>query len=446
MLTKYQRIWEGSSLTTPANGVIVFYPLNDGVIKQIWLRVQNPVTHPLRWAIYYGEGHVYVTDFRIEIGEVLSGATLPDGFTVEMFQYLRLDLIETNGGIANIPVVIEYAIEEEIDISYNDLQDVPTSFPSAWDDVTGKPSTFPPSTHNHDDRYFTETESDARFAALSHNHDSRYYTETEIDSQASNYELLVNKNAVGGYAGLDGSGKVAAAQLPSYVDDVIEVANFAALPLSGETGKIYITVNNSKEYRWSGSVYVELVPSPGSTDAVPEGSTNKYFTEARVRTTPLTGLSLVSDADILSTDTVLEALGKLQAQLDGGSSGEVAWQIADQSFSATLDENSYRTVNTNISAFDNVTLVIPDAATQPITAGVFELAFWQAGTTFIFIDLPSNTKISLPNRTTTSPIRVSSLFGFTSSNIGFYLKIRYIGLVGEYHEWVAESLVGDVET
>ena len=32
-----------------------------------------------------------------------------------------------------------------------------------WNDVTGKPSTFTPSAHNHDDRYYTETESDARF-------------------------------------------------------------------------------------------------------------------------------------------------------------------------------------------------------------------------------------------------------------------------------------------
>jgi hypothetical protein len=32
-----------------------------------------------------------------------------------------------------------------------------------WANVQNKPSTFPPSTHNHDDRYFTETESDSRF-------------------------------------------------------------------------------------------------------------------------------------------------------------------------------------------------------------------------------------------------------------------------------------------
>jgi hypothetical protein len=54
------------------------------------------------------------------------------------------------------------------------------------------------------------------------------------------------------------NGKVPANQLPSFVDDVIEVANFAALPTVGETGKIYITLDNNKIYRWSGSVYIEI--------------------------------------------------------------------------------------------------------------------------------------------------------------------------------------------
>lgn len=86
------------------------------------------------------------------------------------------------------------------------------------------------------------------------------------------------------------AGKIPSAQLPSFVDDVIEVANFAALPATGETGKIYVlltpnTVNGSNvsEYRWGGSVYVPIVSSPGTTDAVAEGTTNLYFTAGRVR-------------------------------------------------------------------------------------------------------------------------------------------------------------------
>jgi hypothetical protein len=56
-------------------------------------------------------------------------------------------------------------------------------------------------------------------------------------------------------------GKVPSYQLPSYVDDVVEVANFAALPVAGETGKIYVTLDNNKIYRWSGSVYIEISAS-----------------------------------------------------------------------------------------------------------------------------------------------------------------------------------------
>lgn len=63
----------------------------------------------------------------------------------------------------------------------------------------------------------------------------------------------------------DGS-KISSAYLPSYVDDVVEVANYAALPVTGETGKIYVTVDTGFEYRWSGSTYVEIKDS-GETAA-----------------------------------------------------------------------------------------------------------------------------------------------------------------------------------
>ena len=113
-------------------------------------------------------------------------------------------------------------------------------------------------------------------ASTSHTHDDRYYTETEVDS------LLSGKQASGDYATLV-NGTVPANQLPSYVDDAIEVANSAALPTTGETGKIYVTLDSNKIHRWSGSTYVEISASPGSTDSVPEGSINKYYTDARAR-------------------------------------------------------------------------------------------------------------------------------------------------------------------
>lgn len=80
------------------------------------------------------------------------------------------------------------------------------------------------------------------------------------------------------------NGFVPASQLPGFVDDVLEFASLAAFPATGETGKIYVSLAPpNRIYRWSGSTYIELVPSPGSTDAVAEGSVNLYFTNTRAR-------------------------------------------------------------------------------------------------------------------------------------------------------------------
>lgn len=52
------------------------------------------------------------------------------------------------------------------------------------------------------------------------------------------------------------AGVVPTSQLPSYVDDVIEVANFAALPATGTAGKIYFTLDDGEQWRWATTVYV----------------------------------------------------------------------------------------------------------------------------------------------------------------------------------------------
>jgi hypothetical protein len=83
-----------------------------------------------------------------------------------------------------------------------------------------------------------------------------------------NYAQLVN-------------GLIPASVLPAYVDDVLEYRALNALPTTGETGKIYVTLDTNKTYRWSGTTYIELTGSPGTTDAVPEGTQNLYFTSAR---------------------------------------------------------------------------------------------------------------------------------------------------------------------
>lgn len=56
----------------------------------------------------------------------------------------------------------------------------------AWENVKDKPTTFPVEAHNHDDRYYTETEINAKLDGKSntgHTHDDRYYTEAEINTK-----------------------------------------------------------------------------------------------------------------------------------------------------------------------------------------------------------------------------------------------------------------------
>lgn len=102
-----------------------------------------------------------------------------------------------------------------------------------------------------------------------------------INSAISQADILAALDAPNGVAALDVGGKVPASQLPAYVDDVLEYANTASFPSTGETGKIYVANNTNKTYRWSGSSYIEISPSPGSTDSVTEGSVNLYHTTAR---------------------------------------------------------------------------------------------------------------------------------------------------------------------
>ena len=96
-------------------------------------------------------------------------------------------------------------------------------------------------------------------------------TESQI-SDLQTYILITEKGAANGVAELDSSGLVPSGQLPSFVDDVLEYANFSSLPITGESGKIYVTLDNNLTYRWGGSAYIEV----SSSLALGETSTTAY--------------------------------------------------------------------------------------------------------------------------------------------------------------------------
>jgi hypothetical protein len=148
--------------------------------------------------------------------------------------------------------------------------------------------------------------SDAR-TPLAHNQAAETITTgTLSDARLSgNVPLLVN-------------GLIPANVLPSFVDDVLEFNDVAAFPATGEANKIYVVLtggNANKIYRWSGSAYVEVSPSPGSTDAVPEGATNQYFTTTRAaNAAPVqsvagrTGAITLAISDVSGLRTELDAI------------------------------------------------------------------------------------------------------------------------------------------
>lgn len=90
-------------------------------------------------------------------------------------------------------------------------------------------------------------------------------TQTALNTKVNTSSV----GAVNGVASLDSGGKVPSAQLPSYVDDILEFVNFAGFPGTGETGKIYIAQDTNYTYRWSGSAYVAIsIAGSGAVSSV----------------------------------------------------------------------------------------------------------------------------------------------------------------------------------
>lgn len=139
-----------------------------------------------------------------------------------------------------------------------------------------------------------------------------------------------------GVATLDNAGKVPADQLPSFVDDVIEVANISAAPETGEAGKIYVAIDTGKCYRWSGTMYVEI----SSSDVVTASDNNGYIkvngtdvkvyehtqsdwnetdetAEGYIKNKPVIPEGVVVDTELSDTSTNAIANKVVKAALDG---------------------------------------------------------------------------------------------------------------------------------
>lgn len=100
---------------------------------------------------------------------------------------------------------------------------------------------------------------DALEDALQKEIEDRKAGDTTITNSLNTF--ISTKGQPGGLAELDSTGKVPAAQLPSYVDDVLEYSTKAQFPQTGETGKIYVAKDTNLTYRWTGTQYLEISQS-----------------------------------------------------------------------------------------------------------------------------------------------------------------------------------------
>lgn len=140
-------------------------------------------------------------------------------------------------------------------------------------------------------------------------------------------EFIDSKGAPNGLASLNESGIIPSAQLPSYVDDVIEVDTFSNLPGTGESGKIYIVQDTNLTYRWSGTAYVEISKSL----ALGETSSTAYPGDKGKATTD----KLNRIPDKLITDTVNVNQSTTEAVLNFTTYRQEAQQVGRNTLTVT---------------------------------------------------------------------------------------------------------------
>lgn len=153
------------------------------------------------------------------------------------------------------------------------------------------------------------------------------------------------KGTVNGVAELDANGKVPSSQLPSYVDDVIEgyyhndkFYKEAAhtTEITGEDGKIYVSVDTDLTYRWSGTKFVEISQSlalgetsstayPGNKGKANATDIATLKTTTAKHTTDITKLN--TDTEALRTD--LTAVEESTTELKSGKADLIGGKVPD---------------------------------------------------------------------------------------------------------------------
>ena len=92
-------------------------------------------------------------------------------------------------------------------------------------------------------------------------------------SSAHSFNLVTEaqRNAAGGFAGLDANGLIPASQIPGAIDQIIELDDEAALTAlqdsnAGQVNKLYVVTSTGDVYRWGGSLFVKVSDAVSTAD------------------------------------------------------------------------------------------------------------------------------------------------------------------------------------
>jgi hypothetical protein len=271
------------------------------------------------------------------------------------------------------------------------------------------------------------------------------------------------KDQNNGYAGLDAGGKIAISALPNtvmtfegqwnattntpaladgagnagdvYRANVAGTTNFGSGPIAFNLGDWAVYNGTVWEYAANSNLVMSVNGQQGvvvlGTDDIAEG-TNLYFTEARVRSTPLTGFT--SGAGVVAaTDTVLQAFEKLDGNINAVSSG-VAYGMAGFDSAGALYEipNMFHTDYNGLYG----TVQVPVAGDLNILSLSSASGVAPANVNGIFINnqAESTTNTTLLDLSNAAPIGddFAGMRIFNSGNSVDALTMQSIGNSGNY--------------
>ena len=193
---------------------------------------------------------------------------------------------------------------------------------------------------------------------------------------AADARISAQKGVALGLATLDAGGKVPAAQLPSFVDDVLEFANLAAFPVTGENGVIYVALDTNVTYRWSGSVYIEISPSDVTSVFGRSGAVTAQagdYTAAQITNTPSGSISAITVQDAINElEAEKQPLDATLTALAAFNSNGILVQTATDTFvSRSVAQGTGITVTNGSGGAGNPTIAI---ANTTVVAGSYGLA------------------------------------------------------------------------